>query len=87
MATATAAPVRTIDELRRMAYVALDDLDGHDVVPAPIAGKVLMLGKNASYDACRTGQLPSIRVGRRLIVPVAGLRRMIEGAQGSGGGA
>ena len=83
MATATTeTPRRTIDELRDMGHVTLADLDGYDVVPAPIAGKVVMLGRNASYEAAANGQLPAIRIGRRLVVPVARLRAMVEGDGG-----
>ncbi len=36
------------------------------------------LGRSASYDAVRRGDLPSIRIGRRIVVPTAALRRLLE---------
>ena len=35
------------------------------------------LGRSASYDAARRGELPTIRFGRRLVVPTALLRRLL----------
>ena len=46
----------------------------------PEAGKVLGIGRNSAYEAARRGQIPVIRLGRRLLVPVAALRRLL--AQG-----
>jgi len=37
------------------------------------------LGKNASYDAARRGDIPTIRIGRLLRVPVVQLERIING--------
>ena len=33
------------------------------------AAKLLQIGKGAAYEAVRTGDLPSIRVGRRILIP------------------
>ena len=38
------------------------------------------LGKNASYEAARRGDLPVIKIGSRLRVPVIALERMLEQA-------
>ncbi len=35
----------------------------------PEAGKKAGLGRNASYEAARRGQIPTIRLGSRLLVP------------------
>jgi excisionase family DNA binding protein len=51
----------------------------YDVVEA---GRLLGLGRNASYEAAKTGQIPTIRIGRRLLVPKAALERMLN----TGGG-
>ncbi len=44
----------------------------------PEAGVRLGLGKNAAYQAAREGQIPVIRIGRRLVVPIAALERMLK---------
>lgn len=41
----------------------------------------LGIGRNAAYDAVKRGEIPSIRIGRRLLVPVAALERMLAGAR------
>jgi excisionase family DNA binding protein len=43
----------------------------------PEAGRIVGLGKNASYDAARRGELPVLRFGRILRVPRAALERML----------
>lgn len=46
------------------------------------AGKLLGLGRSASYDAARRGELPVISIGRRKLVSLPALERMIENPQG-----
>ncbi|HEY5171177.1 MAG TPA: helix-turn-helix domain-containing protein [Acidimicrobiia bacterium] len=38
---------------------------------------ILGLGRNTVYDALRSGALPSVRVGRRYLVPTARLASML----------
>ena len=45
----------------------------------PKAGEKLGVGKNTAYEAARTGQIPTIRVGRRILVPKFLLDRLLEG--------
>jgi len=47
------------------------------------AGELLGLSRNSAYTAARTGQLPVIRIGKRLLVPKIALERMLSEA-GSG---
>ena len=47
----------------------------------PAAGKLYFdLSRNGSYAAARAGVIPTIRVGRRLRVPVVALERLLEKA-------
>lgn len=41
------------------------------------AGSFCGLGRSASYDAARRGDLPTIHFGRRVVVPTAALRRLL----------
>lgn len=43
----------------------------------PDTGKALGLSRASTYEAVRRGDIPSIRVGGRVLVPTAGLRRML----------
>ena len=42
------------------------------------AAAILQIGRNLCYEAIRRGEIPSIRVGARLLVPVAALERFLE---------
>lgn len=44
----------------------------------PETGRILGLSKASVYAAVACGEVPSIRVGRRLLVPTAALRRMLQ---------
>lgn len=49
----------------------------------PEAGRAYFdLGKNASYEAARRGDIPTIRIGRLLRVPVAAMDRKLNGETG-----
>jgi excisionase family DNA binding protein len=41
------------------------------------AAAYLGIGRSAAYEAARSGDLPVIRLGRRLLVPRAALERML----------
>ena len=41
------------------------------------AGKVLGLSRAAAYQGVQSGAIPCIRVGRRLLVPIAALERLL----------
>lgn len=44
----------------------------------PITGQALGLSRNGAYDAAARGEIPTIRLGRKLVVPTAALRRMLQ---------
>jgi hypothetical protein len=46
-------------------------------VSVEIAGRAFSLSRNAAYDACRSGQIPSLRIGGKITVPTAPLRKML----------
>ena len=50
-------------------------------LPAPLTieecASVLRLRRGSAYEAARTGQIPTIRIGRRLLVPRAKLLHML----------
>ena len=39
--------------------------------------RLLGLGKNLCYEAIQRGEIPSIKVGGRILVPVAALDKML----------
>jgi helix-turn-helix protein len=51
-------------------------------ISVPEAGQVYFgLAKNAAYKAAHRGDIPVIRIGRMLRVPVVALERMLEEAR------
>jgi excisionase family DNA binding protein len=44
----------------------------------PEAGRLLGLGRNAAYDAANRGDIPTLRIGRLLLVPKIPFHRMLE---------
>ena len=50
-------------------------------ISVPAAGKKYFgLSRNGAYDAAARGDLPTIRIGRLLRVPVGALERMLDRA-------
>lgn len=43
----------------------------------PEAAQVLGIGRSAAYEAARNGELPTIRIGKRILVPMIALERML----------
>lgn len=43
------------------------------------AAEILQISRGSAYAAAREGTIPTIRVGRRLVVPTARFLRWLEG--------
>lgn len=48
------------------------------VLTVPEAGAQLGIGRNASYDAARRGDIPVIKLGKLLRVPKLAIERMLD---------
>ena len=46
-------------------------------IPVPLAGRAFGLGRNGAYEAVKRGDIPSLKIGGRLVVPTAPLRRLL----------
>ncbi len=46
----------------------------------PEAGELLGLGRDAAYEAAKRGEIPALRFGRLLRVPIVAIERMLEQA-------
>jgi excisionase family DNA binding protein len=46
----------------------------------PEVASRLGLSRNGAYEAVAAGQIPAIRIGRRVLVPRTALERMLEAA-------
>ena len=49
-----------------------------ETMSVPEAGKKVGLSRNASYAAVRRGEIPALRFGRKLRVPTARFKRLLE---------
>ena len=45
------------------------------------AAQVLGISRNSAYGAAKRGEIPTIKIGRLLLVPTAALDRMVAGEQ------
>ena len=56
-------------------------MEPRKTMSVPEAGREYFdLGRNAAYEAARRGDIPTIRIGRLIRVPVVALERMLEEA-------
>jgi hypothetical protein len=44
----------------------------------PETGRLLRLGRSATYSAVARGEIPVVKLGARLLVPTAALRRLAQ---------
>lgn len=42
------------------------------------AGKRLGIGQRQAYAAAKSGDIPTIRIGKRILVPLVAFNRMLE---------
>lgn len=42
------------------------------------AAEKLGIGRNQGYEAARSGQIPTIKIGKRLLVPVTAFENMLN---------
>ena len=49
------------------------------VLTVPEAADLLGICRNAAYEGVRRGEIPSIRIGTRLVVPRAAFEEMLKG--------
>jgi excisionase family DNA binding protein len=62
----------------------MTDVRSRATISVPEAGEVLGIGREAAYNAARRGELPTIRIGRRLLVPTQALLDLLATAGRAG---
>ena len=53
------------------------------VLQAGEAAKILGLSRNSVYQGIQTGEIPHIKIGKRLLIPRLALERMLDEAGNS----
>ena len=56
------------------------------VLNVTTVAKLLSISRNSCYEAIRMGQIPSLRFGRRIVIPKAALDRLLNGQNQDGKG-
>ncbi len=59
--------------MQQATTYSLRNLEDKATITIEQAAQVLGVGRTAAYDAARRGELPTRRLGRRLLVPVPAL--------------
>jgi hypothetical protein len=57
--------------------VTLNDLAGRLTCTVPEAGQLLGISRSAAFRAAERGEIPTLRLGRRLVVPVPKLLELV----------
>ena len=57
-------------------------MDNDDIQPLTVtveqAARLLGIGRSTAYELVHTGAVPSLRLGRRIVVPVGRITQMLE---------
>jgi len=54
--------------------------DARVTLTIPEAAEILGLGRNGCYEAARRGEIPTIKIGNRILVPRVALERLLASA-------
>jgi len=46
-------------------------------MPVDSVARAIGISRAAAYEGVKNGEIPSIRIGRRIVVPTAAVRRML----------
>lgn len=60
-----------------MGTTALPDPDVRPTLTVEEAGELLGIGRSLAYEKAASGELPAIRLGRRLVIPTASLLKLL----------
>lgn len=62
----------------KVSLARLEDLP--PTVSVGDAAKILGIGRGTAYEAARRGEIPTIKIGKRLLVPTSRLRQLLDAA-------
>jgi excisionase family DNA binding protein len=55
------------------------DMDNEATIPVPRAAALLGISRGSAYKAVRAGEIPAVKIGKRLLVPRRALERLLDG--------
>ena len=59
------------------ARITLADLQGRATITVEEYGQLMGLSRESAYNAANNGDAPTLRVGRRILIPVPALLRQL----------
>jgi len=59
--------------------ITLSDLEDRPTVTVDETAQLLGVSRASAYEAVRRGQIPSLHLGRRVLVPVPQLLALLQG--------
>jgi excisionase family DNA binding protein len=63
---------------QRSKVIEVEQPEGHLTMSVEEAANTLGLSRALAYEAVRTGEIPSVRIGRRILVPRAALTKILS---------
>ncbi|GAA5210504.1 helix-turn-helix domain-containing protein [Microbacterium kyungheense] len=57
--------------------LTIDDLHGRATCTVPEAAQILGIGTWSAYEAIKRDEIPVIRIGKRILIPVPRLRALL----------
>lgn len=67
--------------MKQSTYTVLDEVSTKATISVEQAAKVLGVGRTAAYEAARRGELPTRKLGRRVVIPVPAMLEWLGVAQ------
>lgn len=64
--------------------MTLDELRGRATCSVEEAAQILGIGRRLAYESARRGELPTLRLGSRVLVSVPRLIALVEGEERDG---
>lgn len=61
----------------------LSDPSGRVAIPLKEAARRLSIGRNSAYAAALSGEIPTIRIGKKILVPIRALEELLNSAGSS----
>ncbi len=75
---------QTLSEAATGEGVNIEEIRGRATLTIVEVAKLLEVGRGTAYEAARRGEIPTWRIGRRLVVPVPALLRHLHASSADG---
>lgn len=61
-----------------MQRLSLAEIQGRSTLTVEETARLLGIGRSSAYSSVRRGEIPSLRLGKRIVVPVGALMRALD---------